>query len=86
MRVADGVLDRDGYLAGPAERRAAGVLAMFADPGVSLVMPDGCHARPGRYALVLRCVQGRFPVITGVEFGHQTSSRPSSEGVPPWRA
>jgi muramoyltetrapeptide carboxypeptidase len=21
--------------------------------------------------LVLRCVQGRFPVITGVEFGHQ---------------
>jgi muramoyltetrapeptide carboxypeptidase len=22
---------------------------------------------------VLRCVQGRFPVITGVEFGHQQS-------------
>jgi len=39
VRVADGVLDRDGWLAGSAERRAAGVLRMFADPEVSLVMP-----------------------------------------------
>ena len=27
----------------------------------------------GTDELVLRCVQGRFPVITGVEFGHQQS-------------
>jgi muramoyltetrapeptide carboxypeptidase len=39
VRVADGVLDRDGYLAGSAERRAAGVRQMFADPEVALVMP-----------------------------------------------
>ncbi|HET7245581.1 MAG TPA: LD-carboxypeptidase [Streptosporangiaceae bacterium] len=39
VRVADGVLDRDGWLAGSAERRAAGVLSMFGDPEVSLVMP-----------------------------------------------
>jgi muramoyltetrapeptide carboxypeptidase len=39
VRVADGVLDRDGYLAGSAERRAAGIRQMFADPEVALVMP-----------------------------------------------
>lgn len=39
VRVADGVLDRTGYLAGPAERRAAGLLRMFGDPEVSMVMP-----------------------------------------------
>ncbi len=38
-RVADGVLDRAGHLAGSAEQRAAGVHAMFADPEVSLVLP-----------------------------------------------
>jgi len=39
VRVAEGVLARDGHFAGSAERRAAGVLQMFADPQVSLVMP-----------------------------------------------
>lgn len=39
VRIADGLLDRQGYLAGSAERRAAGVMAMFADPEVTLVMP-----------------------------------------------
>ncbi len=39
VRAADGVLDRDGWLAGSAERRAAGVSSMFGDPQVSLVMP-----------------------------------------------
>ena len=39
VRVADGVLDRSGHFAGSPERRAAGVLEMFADPEVSLVMP-----------------------------------------------
>jgi muramoyltetrapeptide carboxypeptidase len=39
VRVADGLLDRDGWLAGSAERRAAGVLGMFGDPEVSVVMP-----------------------------------------------
>jgi muramoyltetrapeptide carboxypeptidase len=39
VKVADGVLDRVGYLAGSARQRAAGVLAMFGDPEVTLVMP-----------------------------------------------
>jgi muramoyltetrapeptide carboxypeptidase len=39
VRVADGVLDRFGHFAGSAERRAAGVMQMFADPEVSLVLP-----------------------------------------------
>jgi muramoyltetrapeptide carboxypeptidase len=39
VRLADGLFERRGYLAGSPERRAAGVLAMFADPEVSLVMP-----------------------------------------------
>lgn len=39
VRVADGVLDRYGYLTGRAEQRAAGVMQMFADPEVALVMP-----------------------------------------------
>ena len=39
VKVAKGVLDRDGYLAGRAGRRAAGVRDMFEDPEVSLVMP-----------------------------------------------
>ncbi len=39
VRVADGVLDRDGHFAGSAQRRVAGVMRMFADPEVSLVMP-----------------------------------------------
>ncbi|MHB1594120.1 MAG: S66 peptidase family protein [Streptosporangiaceae bacterium] len=39
VRVADGVLDRDGYLAGSAEQRARGVMDMFADPEVALIMP-----------------------------------------------
>ena len=39
VRVADGVLDRNGHFAGSPERRAAGVRAMFADPDVSLVLP-----------------------------------------------
>jgi muramoyltetrapeptide carboxypeptidase LdcA involved in peptidoglycan recycling len=39
VRVADGVLDRAGHFAGGAKRRAAGVLDMFGDPEVSLVMP-----------------------------------------------
>ena len=39
MKVADGVLDRHGYLGGRAEQRAAGVMRMFTDPEVALVMP-----------------------------------------------
>lgn len=39
VRVADGVLDRAGHFAGSPQLRAAGVMDMFADPGVSLIMP-----------------------------------------------
>jgi muramoyltetrapeptide carboxypeptidase len=39
VKLADGVLDQDGYLAGTARRRAAGVMSMFADPAVAMVLP-----------------------------------------------
>jgi muramoyltetrapeptide carboxypeptidase len=39
VRLAEGVGDRTGHLAGTAERRAAGVMSMFADPDVALVLP-----------------------------------------------
>jgi muramoyltetrapeptide carboxypeptidase len=39
VRVADGMLDRYGYLGGTVQRRAAGVMRMFEDPEVALVMP-----------------------------------------------
>jgi muramoyltetrapeptide carboxypeptidase len=39
VKLADGVRDRLGYFAGSAERRAAGVMAMFADPEVAMVLP-----------------------------------------------
>jgi muramoyltetrapeptide carboxypeptidase len=39
VRLADGVGDRTGHLAGTAARRAAGVMSMFADPDVALVLP-----------------------------------------------
>jgi muramoyltetrapeptide carboxypeptidase len=41
VRLADGVLDAHGHVAGSAERRAAGVMAMFTDPDVRLVLPAG---------------------------------------------
>ena len=39
VKLADGVTDRFGHFAGTPERRAAGVMAMFADPEVTLVLP-----------------------------------------------
>jgi muramoyltetrapeptide carboxypeptidase len=39
VRLAGGVGDRMGHLAGTAARRAAGVMGMFADPDVALVLP-----------------------------------------------
>jgi muramoyltetrapeptide carboxypeptidase len=39
MRLAEGVGDQAGHLAGTAARRAAGVMSMFADPDVALVLP-----------------------------------------------
>jgi muramoyltetrapeptide carboxypeptidase len=39
VRLADGVGDRTGHLAGTAAQRAAGVMSMFADPNVALVLP-----------------------------------------------
>ena len=39
VRLAEGVGDRAGHLAGTAARRAAGVMSMFADPDVALVLP-----------------------------------------------
>jgi muramoyltetrapeptide carboxypeptidase len=37
VRLGDGVLDRDDYVAGNAERRAQDLVAMFADPEVDAV-------------------------------------------------
>jgi muramoyltetrapeptide carboxypeptidase len=39
VKLADGVGERLGYFAGSPERRAAGVMAMFADPEVAMVLP-----------------------------------------------
>lgn len=39
VKLAEGVLDRAGYLAGTPQRRAAGVMSMFTDPDVRLVLP-----------------------------------------------
>jgi muramoyltetrapeptide carboxypeptidase len=39
VRLAEGAGDRAGHLAGTAARRAAGVMSMFADPDVTLVLP-----------------------------------------------
>jgi muramoyltetrapeptide carboxypeptidase len=39
VQMADGVLDRAGHFAGTPEQRAAGLLRMFANPEVSLIMP-----------------------------------------------
>ncbi len=39
VKLADGVTDRLGHFAGTPERRAAGVMAMFADPEVAMVLP-----------------------------------------------
>ena len=39
VKVAAGVTERLGYYAGTPERRAAGVMAMFADPEVAMVLP-----------------------------------------------
>lgn len=39
VKLPDGVGDRLGYFGGSAERRAAGVMAMFADPEVAMVLP-----------------------------------------------
>jgi muramoyltetrapeptide carboxypeptidase len=39
VKLAEGVTDRLGHFAGTPERRAAGVMAMFADPEVALVLP-----------------------------------------------
>jgi muramoyltetrapeptide carboxypeptidase len=39
VRLADGAGDKSGHLAGAAAQRAAGVMSMFADPGVALVLP-----------------------------------------------
>ena len=39
VRLAEGAGDQAGHLAGTAARRAAGVMSMFADPDVALVLP-----------------------------------------------
>jgi len=39
VQLAEGVLEQSGYLAGDAQRRAAGVMSMFEDPDVALVLP-----------------------------------------------
>ncbi|HEY2520330.1 MAG TPA: LD-carboxypeptidase [Streptosporangiaceae bacterium] len=39
VKLAAGVTDRLGHFAGTPERRAAGVMAMFADPAVAMVLP-----------------------------------------------
>jgi muramoyltetrapeptide carboxypeptidase len=39
VKLAEGLTSRLGHFAGTPERRAAGVMAMFADPAVAMVLP-----------------------------------------------
>ncbi len=52
VKLADGVGERLGYFAGAPERRAAGVMAMFADPEVAMVLP--ANGGTGAHQLVDR--------------------------------
>src|ERR1700744_3064894 len=52
VKVADGGGGRLGDFAGSAERRAAGVMAMFADPEVAMVLP--ANGGTGAHQLVDR--------------------------------
>jgi muramoyltetrapeptide carboxypeptidase len=52
VTVADGAGERLGYFAGPSARRAAGVMAMFADPEVAMVLP--ANGGTGAHQLVDR--------------------------------
>ena len=52
VKLADGIGERLGYFAGPPERRAAGVMAMFADPEVAMVLP--ANGGTGAHQLVDR--------------------------------
>jgi muramoyltetrapeptide carboxypeptidase len=67
VRLAEGVLDRDGHLAGRAERRAAGVMAMFADPEVALVMPASGGIGAGHLVDLLdyRAIRAHPKLFTG---------------------
>jgi muramoyltetrapeptide carboxypeptidase len=56
VKVAEGAGDRLGHFAGSAERRAAGVMAMFADPEVAMVLP--ATGGTGAYQLVDRLDYG----------------------------
>jgi muramoyltetrapeptide carboxypeptidase len=67
VRVADGVLDRHGYLGGRAEQRAAGVMQMFADPEVALVMPASGGTGAGHLVDLLdyELIRARPKLFTG---------------------
>ncbi|HEY0718165.1 MAG TPA: LD-carboxypeptidase [Streptosporangiaceae bacterium] len=52
VKVAEGAGERLGYFAGSPERRAAGVMAMFADPEVAMVLP--ANGGTGAHQLVDR--------------------------------
>jgi muramoyltetrapeptide carboxypeptidase len=52
VKLADGVGEQFGYFAGRPERRAAGVMAMFADPEVAMVLP--ANGGTGAHQLVDR--------------------------------
>src|ERR1700735_4216784 len=56
VKLADGVGERLGYFAGSPEQRAAGVMAMFADPEVAMVLP--ANGGTGAHQLVDRLDYG----------------------------
>src|SRR6185437_3595757 len=66
VRVADGVLDREGHFAGTARRRARGVTRMFADPEVALVLPANGGTGAGHCRVELDLGGGR-PVLRYLE-------------------
>jgi muramoyltetrapeptide carboxypeptidase len=67
VKLAEGVLDRTGYLAGTPERRAAGVMSMFADPEVAMVLPANGGAGAGNLVDLLdyELIRSHPKVFTG---------------------
>lgn len=67
VKLAGGVGDEAGYLAGSAQRRAAGVMSMFADPEVAMVLPANGGAGAGHLVDLLdyQLIRSHPKVFTG---------------------
>jgi len=86
VRLADGILDRSGYLAGTREPRAAGVMPMFADPDVALVLPadGGMGADHPVDRLDYALIAGRHPGRDRCPGHRGTAPAPAAAAIHAW--